>query len=248
MTVSGTHFRASETLRKIALEQPATIRVFERYNLDYCCGGRRPLNEACTAQGLEVDAVLTSLEEAVQGAVAAEQDFTSATATELIRHIVATHHAFVRRELLRLLPMAEKVAAKHGPAHPETAQIEDQLQRLAEELIFHLKKEERVLFPYIEALESFQAGVGKAPQACFAAVESPIAVMINEHETAGTLLARMRAATGDFTPWEGSCPTVTGLYHGLDEFERDLHRHVHLENNLLFPRAIALETVLRVVH
>jgi regulator of cell morphogenesis and NO signaling len=234
---------AQTALRSIALAQPATIRVFERYHLDYCCGGNRPLAQACSEKGIDTDEVLAAIVEATAAPKPAE-DFTQATPTELIRHIVSTHHAYVKAELPRLLPMAAKVAAKHGPVHPEFTQIERQLQALATELSNHLTKEELILFPYIEALDRFRNGEGDAPHACFNTVESPIRAMMNEHENAGALLDSMRSATRNFTPPEGACPTTVGLMDGLDAFERDLHRHVHLENNLLFPLAIELEKTL----
>jgi regulator of cell morphogenesis and NO signaling len=228
------------TLRSIALEQPATIRVFESFHLDYCCGGNRPLAQACSEKGLDMQTVLAALDAATSAAPSA-QDFTQSTATELIRHIVQTHHAYIRGELPRLLPMAEKAARKHGPAHPEFIQIERQLRQLAGELTQHLNKEETILFPYIEAMETSRNRAGSAPHACFGTVESPIRAMINEHEAAGALLDDMRTSTRGFTPPADACPTLVGLLHGLDAFEKDLHRHVHLENNLLFPRAITLE-------
>jgi len=230
------------TLRSIALEQPATIRVFESFHLDYCCGGNRPLAAACAEKGLDLETMLTALAAATSVGETAAQDFSKSTLTELICHIVATHHAYVRNELPRLLPMAEKVAGKHGPVHPEFVQIERQLQQLATELTMHLQKEELILFPYIEALEASRNNSGKAPHACFDTVESPIQMMVNEHEAAGALLENMRTSTQGFTPPAGACPTLVGFLHGLDAFEKDLHRHVHLENNLLFPRAIALES------
>jgi regulator of cell morphogenesis and NO signaling len=228
------------TLRSIALENPATIRVFERYHLDYCCGGRRPLSQACAEQGLDSAAVLADLEASLHGLATAEHDFAQATLAQLIRHIVQTHHAFVRSELPRLLPLAEKVARKHGPAHPQYLQIELQLRQLGAELMDHLAKEESILFPYVEALEKSRSG-GAIPHACFASVQNPIQMMLHEHQAAGALLLAMRTSTGGFTPPADACPTLTGLLAGLSEFERDLHRHVHLENNLLFPRAVSLE-------
>jgi regulator of cell morphogenesis and NO signaling len=232
--------QTQSTLRSIALEQPATIRVFERFHLDYCCGGNRPLAAACAEKGLDPETVLAALEEATTSAEPA-RDFVQATPTELIRHIVQTHHAYVRAELPRLLPMARKVAAKHGPLHPEYLQIERQLRQLETELINHLSKEEIVLFPYIEALEKSRGGNGPVPHACFPTVESPIKAMMNEHESAGSLLDEMRTSTQGFTPPAEACPTLVGLLDGIDDFEKDLHRHVHLENNLLFPLAIAME-------
>lgn len=231
---------SAATLRSIALEQPATIRVFERFHLDYCCGGNRLLAEACAEKGIAMDEVVAALAQAT-GTETGEQNFAQATLTALIQHIVHTHHAYVRSELPQLQSMAERVAAKHGPTHPECTSIQRHLEQLAEELIFHLNKEERILFPYIEGLERSRDEYAATPSACFGSVEGPIQVMINEHEGAATLLGEMRAATHGFVPWPEACPTTVGLYHGLDAFESDLHRHVHLENNLLFPRAIALE-------
>jgi len=232
---------AQSTLRSIALEQPATIRVFEHFHLDYCCGGNRPLGEVCTQQGIALDTILASLNEAANTGRSVAPDFAESSLAELTHYIVQVHHGYIRNELPRLLPMAERAAGKHGPTRPELVQIHQQLTQLADELFFHLQKEEQILFPYVKSLEQSRNNDATAPEACFASVESPIQTMIHEHEVAGALLDNMRKATENFTPWNGACPTLVGLYDGLDAFERDLHRHVHLENNLLFPRAIALE-------
>lgn len=238
---------SATTLRSIALEHPATIPVFEHFQLDYCCGGNRPLDQACAEKYIAAEMVLAALHEAVDRQPV-EEDLSGATATELIGHIVATHHAYVRNELPRLQTMAEKVARKHGPIHPEATYIERSLGQLAEELLFHLNKEERILFPYIEQLERSQKESAAPPAACFGSVESPIRQMITEHEGAAGLLQEMREATRGFTPWAGACPSTAGLFYGLKAFERDLHEHVHLENNLLFPRAIALEQETMAAH
>jgi regulator of cell morphogenesis and NO signaling len=229
------------TLRAIALEQPATLRVFERYQLDYCCGGNRPLAEACAEKGIAVDDVIEALEQAAGSTADVRADLDKASLTELIHHIVTTHHSYVRAELPRLQFMARKVSGKHGPNHPELQIVARNVELLADEMMQHLMKEEQILFPYIEGMERARNGSGAAPHACFGTVESPIRMMIMEHESAAALLTEMRAATSDFTPWQGACPTSAGLYHAIDEFERDLHRHVHLENNLLFPRALEAE-------
>ena len=231
---------SASTLRSIALEQPATIRVFERFHLDYCCGGNRPLAEACAEKNIAIAEVVAALAEAT-ASESEQQDFAQSTLTALIQHIAHTHHAYVRSELPRLQSMAERVAAKHGPLHLEVTLVEHELAQLADELNSHLNKEELVLFPYIEDLERSREQSTAPPSACFGSVESPIQAMVNEHEGAARLLGEMRAATHGFVPWPEACPKTVGLYYGLDAFERDLHRHVHLENNLLFPRAIALE-------
>lgn len=237
---------STSTLRSIALEHPPTIRVFEDFHLDYCCGGNRPLAEVCAEKGIAVETVLTALAE-VDGNQAGEHDLAQATLTELIEHIVETHHAYIRNELPRLEAMAGQVAAKHGKAHPETVVIASQLRQLGEELLFHLNKEERILFPYIAGLERSRSENAAAPGACFASVEHPIQAMMHEHAEAGALMEEMRTASGDYTPPADACPTFVGLYHGLDAFEQDLHRHVHLENNLLFPGAMELEKELLAV-
>jgi regulator of cell morphogenesis and NO signaling len=237
---------SKSTLRSIALEQPASIRVFERLHLDYCCGGSQELAEACAQKSLDANEVLAQLAEAASSVDKTEPDLTQATLSALIRYIVATHHAYIYGELPRLLPLAGLVAAKHGPHHPECIQLEAQLGQLAGELLSHLNKEEKILFPYIEALEESHTSHAEPPKACFGTVESPIQAMLREHEAAAALLEQMRTATQEFAPPEDACPSLVGLYHGLAAFERDLHRHVHLENNLLFPRAIALERLVLV--
>ena len=171
------------TLRSIALAQPATIRVFEQFHLDYCCGGNRPLADACAEKSLAVETVLAALTAATT-APAAAIDPTILTPTQLIHHIVSSHHSYVRAELPRLIPMAERARAKHGATSAALAALAPQLTQLADELFFHLNKEERILFPYIESLDAFTRGLGSAPQACFASVESPIQSMIHEHEPA----------------------------------------------------------------
>ena len=229
------------TLRAIALETPAAIRVFERHQLDYCCGGRRTLAEACTEKHLDAHEVVQELEAVLAQSEAAPRDLTQDSASEVIGYILETHHSFERAELTRLLPLMKKVAEKHGPAHPEYIQLQWRFQQLNDELRNHFFKEEQVLFPFVLALDSALRSGETLPHACFATVESPIQQMLMEHEGAAVLIADIRSLTNGFTAPADACPTLVGLLYGLAEFERDLHRHMHLENNLLFPKAIALE-------
>jgi regulator of cell morphogenesis and NO signaling len=196
-------------------------------------------------RGLDENVVLAGLAQAANTGESVAMDFSHATLAELMRHIVGTHHAYIHRELQRLLPMAVQVTEKHGANHPEYFNIENQLRQLAEELTSHLNKEEVILFPYIEALEKSRAGNAKQPHAGFATVASPIQVMIQEHEAAAAIMNSMRGATQGFMPPADACPTLAGFLNGLDAFERDLHQHVHLENNLLFPRALDMERQVR---
>lgn len=232
---------ATQTVRAIALEQPTSIRVFERLGIDYCCGGRKPLSEACEARNLEVNAVIAALEEAASGSEKPAPEFAEKSLTGLCAHIVATHHEYVRRELPRLGTLAEKVVNRHGGTHPELPVIQAALARLGEELTQHLAKEEAVLFPYIGKLERAVAEGGARPQGCFGTVSNPIAMMTQEHDDAGLLLEVLRGKSNQYTTPEGACPTYHAFYDGLREFEQDLHQHIHLENNVLFPRAIEME-------
>jgi regulator of cell morphogenesis and NO signaling len=231
----------TQTVREIALEQPSSIRVFEQYGIDYCCGGRKPLAEACTARDIQVGAVIAALEAAAQCPASNAEDWSKASLEGLSRHIVATHHAYVKRELPRLAILAQKVVARHGATRVELPVIQSKLSQLDEELSPHLAKEELVLFPHIAKLERAINDGGSKPQGCFGTVANPIAMMTQEHDAAGTLLAEIRDLSHNFIPPEGACPTYHAFYDGLDEFEQDLHQHIHLENNILFPRAIDLE-------
>lgn len=229
------------TVRDIAIEQPASIRVFERFGIDYCCGGRKPLAEACQERSIAPQAVLDAIQAAIAGGGEPARDWTQASLETICDHIVATHHAYVRAELPRLEALAQRVVSRHGNTHPELQEIQQLIGSLGEELLQHLSKEEMVLFPFITSLERNLANCGPRPLGCFGAVRNPIRMMIAEHDSAGDALDRMRALSGGFTPPEGACPTYRGFYQALSDFEKDLHQHVHLENNILFPRAIDLD-------
>lgn len=232
---------STQTVREIALEQPSSIRVFEEYGIDYCCGGRKPLTEACAARNIVVDEVIAALERAVQTPEPKGDDWNSQPLSALARHIVQTHHAYIARETPRLQQLAARVVSRHGDTKPELVTIQNKLAQLSEELAHHCAKEEVVLFPYVQKLESAIATRSELPHGCFGSVTNPIAMMTQEHDVAGALLADLRELSNNFTPPVGACPTFHAFYIGLSEFEQDLHRHIHLENNILFPRAVALE-------
>jgi regulator of cell morphogenesis and NO signaling len=200
-----------------------------------------PLAEACAARNLAVDDVIASLEEAEKTPATEGDDWTKKPLAGLVSHIVSRHHAYVMRELPRLAELARKVVSRHGDTKPELPSIQSKLAQLDEELRQHLGKEELVLFPYILKLERAIAEGSPKPHGCFGAVSNPIAMMTQEHDAAGVLIAEIRLLSRDFTPPAGACPTFHALYSGLSDFESDLHQHIHLENNILFPRAIEME-------
>jgi regulator of cell morphogenesis and NO signaling len=233
---------ATQTVRDIALEQPTSIRVFEKFGIDYCCGGRKPLSDACAAGNLEIDSVVAALEAAAKKPHPDVENWAGKSLESLSAHIVSTHHAYVKRELPRLAQLAQKVVNRHGATMAELAVIAATLAQLDEELTQHLAKEEKVLFPYIASLEESLSNGSARPHNCFGSVANPIAMMTREHDAAGTLMAEIDRLSGNFTTPEHACPTFHAFYDGLKEFEQDLHQHIHLENNILFPRAIELET------
>ena len=233
---------AERTVRQIALDDPSSIRVFESFGIDYCCGGKRTLSDACSQAGLNINRVQAALEEAGM----ARQDVDStrwdhAPLSDLTAHIVQRHHAYVRSEAPRILSLLSKVIAKHGDAHPELIEIKGLFAALSEELTTHMMKEERILFPYVEGLERATSNGAAAPRACFGSVRQPVAMMVDDHDQAGAVLAKMSRLSADYTAPKNVCLSFTSLYRSLKDFEVDLHQHIHLENNILFPRAIQME-------
>ena len=190
---------------------------------------------------IAVDDVLAALETAAGSTAALPVDWSQASLGALIEHIVSTHHAYVKSELPRLAALAQKVVNRHGDAQAHLSAMQSLLVLLDDELIHHLGKEEHVLFPYVAKLEASLKTGGANPEVCFGSVEHPIAMMTSEHDAAGTMLAELRRLSDNYTTPVGACPTYHAYYDGLKEFEQDLHQHIHLENNILFPRAIAME-------
>lgn len=233
---------ATQTVREIAQTQPTSIRVFEKFGIEYCCGGRTPLAEACAAKDVDVETVIAALEAASHSENAQVKDWTKESLANLTKHIVATHHAYCKAELPRLSGLAMKVVKVHGGTNPELALIRAKLADLAEELTDHLAEEEVVVFPLIAKLEAGEASDGVDAAESRISVGNPLALLIQEHDHAGVLLAEIRSLSRDFNAPAHACTTYHAFFDGLRDFEHDLHRHVHLENNILFPRAIELES------
>jgi len=226
------------TVAEIATSAPATIRIFQQHQIDYCCGGRIPLTQACTARGLDVDALLTELRAAAVAPASHEPAWETESLKALVQHIQARYHEPLRLELPRLDAMLDKVVSRHGDHLPELLlPLQQKFKHLQAELLSHMATEDRVLFPFIVALED-----GGTPPVADAArwIQSPIAAMEADHEEAGAALAFIRQTTDGFAPPDWACPTFRGLYYGLAQLETDMHLHVHLENNVLFPRAAKL--------
>ena len=220
------------SLGDLVAERPARARVLERVGLDYCCHGQRSLTEAGEAAGLDVPALARELAE-VDDDTDAEVDRLDPVG--LVDHILQTHHAYLHQELPLLVALADKVRDVHGERHPELAAVAQIVQEIRRDLEPHLAKEENVLFPAIRDLAD------GATEFSFGAMADPIRVMFAEHDQAGELLARLRQAAGDYLVPADGCTSYQLLYQRLEQLESDTHRHIHLENNVLFPAVVALE-------
>ncbi len=223
----------STTVADIATSIPASVRVLQRHGIDFCCGGRRQLGVVCEEQGLSFREVARDIAWAAADVAPDTRDWAREPLHALIDHIVAAYHNPLRDELPRLEIMATKVARVHGAKDAALARISHIVGELSADLNEHMQKEEQVLFPSIRAIEVGDRH-GSQPQW----IAAPIGVMESEHERAGELLAELHALTSGYVVPEWACATARALYQGLAELEREMHVHVHLENNVLFPRAL----------
>lgn len=230
------------TIAEMVAADYRKANVFSQFGIDFCCGGKKTVADACAEKGLDFAQVEQALMQ-----VAAKPDggihwnFQQWDTAFLTDFIVSAHHAYVRTQVPRLLAFGEKVARTHGQKWPEVKEIYAFTQALADELLAHIEKEERVLFPHIKSLAKSEMTTLRAP---FGSVQNPVRMMESEHENAGQIMHDIRSLSNDFAPPVGACNTFRVWYALLREFEEDLHLHVHLENNILFVRAVALEKAL----
>jgi regulator of cell morphogenesis and NO signaling len=217
---------------QIVVEKPKTALVFQKYQIDYCCHGNTRLGAACAEKGVALDALQRELAEA-EGYSPGETDWSTRPLTELCQHIVATHHQYLTRIMPQLAEMIAKIAEKHGENHPELAEAFRVYSGLKAELESHMMKEEMILFPAIQRMEQAQLLPGSGRQ-----ILGPVSVMLAEHDSAGFALTELRRLTNGYQVPEDACNTYRATILGLEDLERDLHQHIHKENNILFARAI----------
>ena len=220
------------TVGEIVAETPALARVFQSFGIDFCCQGGRTLREACDLKGIASESVLEQLEAGMKAKDESAENPALLPPVELVDHIVSTHHAYLKSDLPRLHAMSDRVARVHGGHTPSLVEVFEVFCAMEEELTSHLMKEETILFPAIVAMN--QGGNPLMP------LDGPVACMLREHDDAGAALARLRELTNDFTPPPEACNTYRALFAGLLELEEDLHRHIHLENSVLFPASLAM--------
>ena len=226
---------AEQTLATIVARNHQTVPVLEKYSLDFCCKGKRTLSEACIEKGIPVDAVLDELTRALTTETKPTMPFTEMNAEQLISYILIHHHFYVRQSMPSIFARLEKISMKHGENFPNMVKVKGLFAEIKNELEMHLQKEEMILFPRIKEIQEARKKNWSLPQAQY--IESPIAVMEHEHDHAGEIMYAIRELTNNYAPVEGACTTFNLTIAELKEFEEDLHRHVHLENNILFPLA-----------
>ncbi|MFW6161286.1 MAG: iron-sulfur cluster repair di-iron protein [Planctomycetota bacterium] len=231
-------------VRDIVVEHPETRPVLERHGIDYCCGGESALGEAAAEQEVELDAVVADIQQTIRASQESGQprrDWSKESLTDLIGYVESTHHGYLRAQLPRLDSLFGRVLEAHGERHGDVLRpLYAVFWGLRAEMEQHLMKEEQMLFPYLRHLDAAAREDGPRPQFPCGHVGGPIAQMRHEHENAGQALAKCRELTGDYTLPDDACESFSALYDGLQALEADLHEHIHLENNILFPRALAL--------
>lgn len=229
------------TIGEMVSERLDRSRVFEKYGLDYCCGGGKTVTEACADKGIDPDAVFGDLKKAETDSPESQsEDYSQMSLGSLVDHIVQTHHAYLKAELPRLGGLLTKVVNKHGENDKRLYQVQDVFHAFAAELESHWTREERILFPMIKSLDARDQKPAFPP----GMLPNPIRVMEREHENAGAALANLRELTDNFTPPEFACNTYKAMLAAMVELESDTHVHIHKENNILFPRAVARESEL----
>jgi regulator of cell morphogenesis and NO signaling len=228
------------TVAELATTFPQSIMVLERLGIDYCCQGKQTIGEACSRHGITTHELLTLITTAPKPSIG-EREWDHESISEIMAFIVDTHHRYTREAFAMLLPVATKVRQVHGANHDELRLVEKLVHELSDDLLPHMLKEEQVLFPYLNAVQDASRD-GKEPLLpFFGTARNPIRMMMAEHETAGEKLLEIRTLTTNFTLPPEACTSYRTLYNKLEELEQDLHRHIHLENNILFPRAIEVE-------
>jgi regulator of cell morphogenesis and NO signaling len=231
----------NRTVGELATEIPGAIRVFETWGIDYCCGGLTPVADACQSAGKTVEELAKMLAQAAVPPGPLAQDWSKESLATLARFIIDAYHNYTREELDTLLALAEKVRGVHGHRHEYLVRVHELVQALAADMRPHMLKEEQILFPYVDQLENAEKGGGPAPTPFFGTVKNPVRMMMLEHDAVGDLLKELRGITSGYTVPDEGCFSYRELFRRLAAFEERTHEHIHLENNVYFPSAVAME-------
>lgn len=232
----------NQTIGQLVAKDYRTAQVFRSFKLDFCCGGNKTIKEACDNKGIDYQKVEQALRQLKETEADSEQhNYNQWSPDFLVDYIINNHHHYSRNKLPEIHQYAKKVAAVHGRTYSQLKELYSVFASLHEEMIDHLDKEETILFPYIKQMTEARKKGQQLDTPDFGEAADPIAMMKEEHDEAGDAMRKIRELTEDFTPPEDACTTFRVLFENLEAFEKDLHKHVHLENNILFPKALELE-------
>jgi len=234
----------SQSIGKFVADDFRTASVFQNYGIDFCCRGGKTINEVCESKNISADELLTKLNEVSQQPGNSNADYNNWDLDLLADHIEKKHHRYVDKTIPVLQQFLEKLCKVHGERHPELFEINELFNECAGELTMHMKKEELMLFPYIRKIALMNNDNSSYQQPPFGTVQNPIKAMMSEHAAEGDRFAKIAELTSQYTPPADGCTTYRVAFEMLNEFEKDLHLHIHLENNILFPKSITLENEL----
>jgi regulator of cell morphogenesis and NO signaling len=231
----------NKTIGSFVAQDYRTAAVFSKYKIDFCCKGNRTVTEVCDKQNINADMLLENVYEVLNSENKGNIDFNSWPLDLMVDYIEKTHHKYVEEKTNVLLPFLDKLCKVHGAGHPELFRINELFIGCAGELSQHMKKEELILFPFVKRMVKTKDADGILSQPSFGTVSNPIAMMMHEHDNEGDRFREIAALTNNYTPPADACTTYRVTFAMLKEFEEDLHKHIHLENNILFPKAVLLE-------
>jgi regulator of cell morphogenesis and NO signaling len=235
--------RNSITVGEIVANNFRASEIFKKYKIDFCCGGNKSLKDVCIENALDFSSILREIESCEPGVVSEKNNFNEWEPAVLADYIVNTHHYYVHSTMPEILDYTQKIAKVHGKVHPETIEIADLFILIMEDMISHMEKEEKILFPFVKKLSNAKL-TGVLPQSLFGAVTNPVRMMVQEHEAVGDIIKRIITLSNNFIPPVDACNTFKIAYAKLKEFTDDLFQHMHLENNILFPKVLELENTL----
>lgn len=231
----------NQIIGEIVANDYRTASVFSKYAIDFCCQGNRTIEQACIEDNIDVDNVLSDLQAIDENHSELSDNYQTWSMEKLANHIVEKHHKYVQEKSMEITPYLEKICKVHGKTHPELFEIKDLFNTTAGEMAIHMKKEELILFPFIRKLHRANVENTKVSPTHFGSVENPINMMMDDHSEEGERFRKIDKLSNHYTPPQDACNTYRVTFGLLKEFEQDLHLHIHLENNILFPQAIEIE-------
>ncbi len=233
--------KGNQIIGELVAKDYRTASVFKKYSIDFCCQGNRTIEEACEKKNIDTKKVLEDLVAMMESKSESTTDYQSWPLDLLADYIEKKHHRYVQEKTLEIQPYLDKICKVHGERHPELLKIKEEFNASAGELAAHMKKEELILFPFIRKMTKAKLENAKVDAAHFGTVKNPIQMMMNEHTVEGHRFMKIEELTNNYTPPQDACNTYRVSFALLKEFEQDLHLHIHLENNILFPKAIEIE-------